>query len=50
MPAIPDKTGGAGKGSFIIENNNPTMVPAKSASKTSVINSPLVVFTFKILA
>lgn len=41
MPAIPEITGGAGKGSFNTENKMPTNAPVATANKTSVI-----VFTF----
>ena len=41
MPAIPDITGGAGKGSFNIENKTPTNAPVTNANKTSAIITPI---------
>lgn len=40
IPAIPDKTGGAGSGNLINENNMPTTAPANNANNISVICSP----------
>ena len=40
IPAIPDKTGGAGNGSFNIENTTPTIAPVNKAIMISVIRPP----------
>jgi hypothetical protein len=45
MPAIPDITGGAGKGSFNTENKTPTNTPVAKANNTSaIVITPLLIF------
>jgi len=46
MPAIPDITGGAGKGSFNTENKIPTNAPVTNANKTSaMVIAPVLFFS-----
>ncbi|MFT6693039.1 MAG: hypothetical protein ACJAXH_003589, partial [Colwellia sp.] len=40
IPAIPDKTGGAGMGNFSNENIKPTTIPVIVATITSYTCSP----------
>jgi hypothetical protein len=49
MPATPDITGGAGKGSFNIENKTPTNIPVANANITSVIIVPYFTFQFPLI-